>query len=323
MKFVNEIYPYNFIMFLTVYIQLRRSMKRNYTKFRIFLRRLTFREKAGILIFFLLLLISLFQTTVDIKKNRIIKEKPGFVFKKIKIIYKPIHRITDIVPVNCSHVIPIVYTKVISLDSLPVEQKKRKFIDMVLPSILIQNFELKQYRAFVHYIKKKLEEGKEILPQEQEIIGNLLEKYNADGLNELLTKLNVNPVSIVLAQAAIESGWGSSRFFVQANNLFGVWTFDKKHASKIKAKKANVYLKAYPNILESVKDYYDSINRGWAYKKFRLVRLKTDDPYLLTNHLEKYSILRGIYVQRVKNIIKSNKLHKYDNCRISPDYIYQ
>ncbi|WP_457625973.1 glucosaminidase domain-containing protein [Persephonella sp.] len=297
-------------------------MKVSYIKFRIFLRRLTAREKAGIVLFVLFFLISLFQAIKDINQYRLIKEKPEFVFKKIDIIYKEIHRPTDIVPVNCSAVVPVVYTKVISLKDLPVPIKKRKFVDMVLPSILIVNFEIKQYRKFVMYIKKKLEEGKEILPEEEDLIGKLLEKYKADGLNELLTKLNVNPVSLVLAQAAIESGWGSSRFFVQANNLFGVWTFNKKRASKIKAKNADVYLKAYSNILESIKDYYDSINLGWAYRRFRLVRLQTDNPFLLTNHLEKYSILRQVYVQRLKSIIKANRLEKYDNCRISPDFIH-
>jgi len=297
-------------------------MKVSYIKFRIFLRRLTAREKAGIVLFVLFFLISLFQAIKDINQYRLIKEKPEFVFKKINIIYKEIHRPTDIVPVNCSAVVPVVYTKVISLKDLPVPIKKRKFVDMVLPSILIVNFEIQQYRKFVMYIKKKLEEGKEILPEEEDLIGKLLEKYKADGLNELLTKLNVNPVSLVLAQAAIESGWGSSRFFVQANNLFGVWTFNKKRASKIKAKNADVYLKAYSNILESIKDYYDSINLGWAYRRFRLVRLQTDNPFLLTNHLEKYSILRQVYVQRLKSIIKANRLDKYDNCRISPDFIH-
>ncbi|SNZ02220.1 Bax protein [Persephonella hydrogeniphila] len=297
-------------------------MKLSYIKFRIFLRRLTVREKVGIVVFFLFFLVSLFQAIRDIHQYRLIKEKPKFVFKKIDIIYKEIHRPTDIVPINCSAVVPVVYTKVISLKNLPVPVKKKKFIDMILPSVLIVNFEIKQNREFVKYIKKKLEEGKEILPEEEELIGELLEKYKADGLNELLTKLNVNPVSLVLAQAAIESGWGSSRFFVKANNLFGVWTFNKKHASKIKAKNADVYLKAYSNILESIKDYYDSINLGWAYRRFRLVRLQTDNPFLLTNHLEKYSILRQVYVQRLKSIIKANKLEKYDNCRISPDFIH-
>ncbi|WP_456392574.1 glucosaminidase domain-containing protein [Persephonella sp.] len=296
-------------------------MKTNYIKFRIFLRRLTFGEKTVIFLFTLFFAVVLIKAIYDVKTTKIIKEKPGFVFKKVNIIYKEINRPTDIVPINCSAVIPVVYTKVISLDSLPVALKKRKFIDMVLPSILIVNFELKQYREFVKYVKKKLENNQELLPQEEELISKLLEKYKSDSLNELLTKLNINPVSIVLAQAAIESGWGSSRFFVQANNLFGVWTFNKKHASKIKAKKANVYLKAYPNILESVKDYYNSINLSWAYRKFRLVRLQTNDPFLLTNHLEKYSILRQQYVQRLKSIIRANNLEKYDNCRLSPEYI--
>ncbi|WP_457643432.1 glucosaminidase domain-containing protein [Persephonella sp.] len=294
-----------------------------YLKFRVFLRRLTFREKTGIALFTALFLVSLIKAVYDANTVVVVKEeeKKGFVFKTVKIIYKEVNRPTDIVPINCSSVIPVVYTKVISLDSLPVPLKKKKFIDMVLPSILIVNFEIQQYRSFVEYIKFKLEKGEELTPQEEKLIGQLLEKYRSDSLNELLTKLNVNPVSIVLAQAAIESGWGSSRFFVQANNLFGVWTFNKKHASKIKAKKADVYLKAYPNILESVKDYYNSINLSWAYRKFRLVRLKTSDPFLLTNHLEKYSILRGQYVQRLKSIIRANNLERFDNCRISPDYI--
>ena len=297
-------------------------MKYKYLKYRVLIRRLSFREKSGILLFLIFFILVFIKAIYDVKTYRIIKEKPGFVFKNIKMIYKQINRPTDIIPVNCSSVLPVVYTKVISLENLPVHLKKRKFIDMVLPSILIINFELKQYREFIKYVQKKLEQGKELLPKEEKMISQLLEKYKSDSLNELLTKLNLNPVSIVLAQAAIESGWGSSRFFTKANNLFGVWTFNKKQASKIKAKHANVYLKAYPNILESVKDYYLSINLSWAYRKFRLVRLQTMDPFLLTNHLEKYSILRQQYVQRLKSIIKANNLEKYDNCRLSPEYIY-
>ncbi|NPA12568.1 MAG: mannosyl-glycoprotein endo-beta-N-acetylglucosamidase, partial [Aquificae bacterium] len=224
-------------------------------------------------------------------------------------------------PVQCDSVVPVVYTKVVSLAKLPVPQRKKKFIDMVLPSILIANFEIKQQRDFIQYIQKKLERGEKLRQWEEELVKKLLEEYKADNLQELLTKLNVNPVSLVLAQAAIESGWGTSRFFTKANNLFGVWTFNKKEASKIKAKGANVYLKAYPDILSSVKDYYKSINRSWAYRKFRLVRLETKNPILLTNYLEKYSTLRGLYVQRLKNIIKTNNLERFDSCRLSPEYI--
>ncbi|EDP73852.1 glucosaminidase domain-containing protein, partial [Hydrogenivirga sp. 128-5-R1-1] len=123
------------------------------------------------------------------------------------------------------------------------------------------------------------------------------------------------------AQAAIESGWGTSRFFVEANNIFGMWSFNKKNSLKIKAKKSNVYLKKYPDILASIEDYYYSINVSWAYKNFRYVRLTTKDSLKLANHLEKYSILRKTYVKRIKTIIQHNNLTYYDSCRLHPDYI--
>lgn len=296
-------------------------MKTNYRKLKIFYKRLTFKEKISILLFLLFFIIIFVKAVHDARTTKIHKKKIGFKFKKIAIIYNKIYRYSDIVSINCDEVVPIVYTKVISLKNLPIPERKKKFIDIMLPSILIANFEIKQKRKFVLYLLNKIKIGKEILPQEEKELNKLLTEYRVEDINELLTKLNTNPVSIVLAQAAIESGWGTSRFFVEANNVFGVWTFNKKEASKIKAKKANVYLKAYKSILDSVKDYYKSINLSWAYAKFRKVRLTTDDPLLLSNHLEKYSTLRRVYVERLKIIIKSNNLTKYDSCRLSPYYI--
>jgi len=149
----------------------------------------------------------------------------------------------------------------------------------------------------------------------------MLNKYKANSLGELLTKVNTHPPSLILAQAAIESGWGTSRFFVIANNVFGMWTFNKNQPLKIKAKNSNVYLKVYKDILQSVDDYYYSINVSWAYSKFRLVRLKTSDPLKLSNYLDKYSILRDRYVKRVKRIIKENNLTKFDTCKLNPSFI--
>ena len=296
-----------------------------YRKLRIFYKRLSGREKITVFLVLFIFFIVLLKAIHDVRTYRIIKKEElekAFKFKKVIVLYRTIHRYSDIVPVNCSAVVPVTYTKVIPLSELPIPERKKKFINMVLPSILIVNFYIKQDRDFVLYVKKKIEKGKELLPFEEEKLKKLFEKYKAEDLNELLEKMNINPVSIVLAQAAIESGWGTSRFFVEANNIFGVWTFNKKYASKIKASKSNVYLKAYPSLLDSVWDYYYSINMSWAYKKFRLVRLKTDDPLLLSNYLEKYSILRERYVEKIKIVIKTNNLTKYDNCRLSPAYIH-
>ncbi len=242
--------------------------------------------------------------------------------KEIIVIYKKINKVSDIVPIQCESVTPIVYTKVISLDNLPVKEKKKKFIDIVLPSILIAEFEIKQERDFIERIKNKIANGEKLTLSEEKFLSKTLEKYKAQDISELLRKINIHPVSIVLAQAAIESGWGSSRFFVKGNNIFGAWTWNKKTRNKIAAKgNKKVYLRKFNNILESVEDYFYSLNVSWAYRQFRLVRLKTNDPLLISKHLDKYSILRKRYVEKLQRVIKENQLQKYDNCKINPDYI--
>ncbi|WP_457623868.1 glucosaminidase domain-containing protein [Persephonella sp.] len=252
------------------------------------------------------------------------KEEENYILiERVKPIYISLTTPYGIPPVeNCDMVNPYVYTKVVSLKSLPVKERKKRFISLILPSILIENFKIEQNRKVVLKIKEKIENNQELLPVEEKFLYDLFEEYRVENIGDLLKRLNTSPVSIILAQAAIESGWGTSRFFVEANNVFGVWTFKKDGNYKIKAKNSNAYLKVYNNILEAVDDYYYSINVGWAYENFRLVRLQTDDPLLLTNHLEKYSILRKVYVQRLKSIIVANNLQKYDNCNLNPDFIY-
>ncbi len=241
--------------------------------------------------------------------------------KNIIIIYKTIKTIDDIVPIQCKSVLPIVYKNTISLKNIPVNLRKRKFIDLILPSILIANHKIMKLRKKIIEIKNKLENGEKLTEKEKKLLSKLLDEYKASSIKELLIKINVHKPSLIIAQAAIESGWGTSRFFLEANNIFGMWTFNKKQASKIKAKKSNVYLKKYPDILASIEDYYYSINVSWAYKNFRYVRLTTKDSLKLANYLDKYSILRKTYVRRIKTIIQHNNLTYYDKCKLSPSYI--
>ncbi len=242
--------------------------------------------------------------------------------KEVIVIYKEAKTPEDIIPLDCEKVIPIVYRRVPVLDNLPVYEKKKKFIEIVLPSTLIANFRISQKREKVIKIRKKLETGNKLSYTEKRFLSDILDEYRASSIEDLLRKLNTIPISIALAQAAIESGWGSSRFFIKGNNVYGMWTFKKNRKNKIKAKENNVFLKTYPDILASVEDYLYSLNVSWAYEKFRLVRLKSTDPLLLSNHLERYSTLRKKYVRRVKTLIKENRLDRYDRCKIHPDYIF-
>ena len=125
----------------------------------------------------------------------------------------------------------------------------------------------------------------------------------------------VHPISITLAQAAIESGWGTSRFFKEANNIFGVWSYGnttKRIAALQKRNGKTIWLRKYDSLEDSVADYYVNISKGNAYKKFRELNTKGSDIYELVKELKMYSEKREIYSKELSQIIKYNKFTQYD-----------
>jgi Bax protein len=128
----------------------------------------------------------------------------------------------------------------------------------------------------------------------------------------------------VLAQAAVESGWGQSRFFLEGSNLFGVWSFDE-HEPRIAATKTRgnkyIYLRSYKDMSESIVHYFEILGRAKPYKPLRTARLKTDNPFILLRHLTKYSERGAAYTRQLRKIIKINNLTKFDHYEIDPQYI--
>lgn len=125
----------------------------------------------------------------------------------------------------------------------------------------------------------------------------------------------VHPISITLAQAAIESGWGTSRFYKVANNIFGVWAYDKntkRVAAKEKRNGKTIWLRKYSSLEESVSDYYSNIFKSGAYKKFRELNKKDVNVYQLVKELRLYSEKRDVYSKELAQIIRYNKFTKYD-----------
>lgn len=204
-----------------------------------------------------------------------------------------------------------VYKNAIDLSSLEVQQKKQAFINMMLPSILIAKDQLEQEREKVMALNEK---QADLTAAEQEYIDKLLKSYKCEHINDLLSRLYTHPTSIVLAQAAMESGWGTSRFYREANNVFGVWSYSSSEprikASEDRQGKA-VYVKKYHSMPESILSYFKTIARG-PYKSFRKEREKTQDISLLLPHLKVYSELGEEYVKRLKSLISFNRLEQYD-----------
>ncbi len=181
----------------------------------------------------------------------------------------------------------IIILSLMPLSAMSVKEKKKIFIESVLPTIQ------KVHRA------------------------NTLryENMKASADTKLLEALKPPPVSITLAQAAMESAWGTSRFFRKANNIFGVWAYGKntpRIAAKKKRNGKTIWVKKYDSIEASVKDYYLNIGRSFAFKKFRSLNLKTQNPYELVKELRMYSEKRELYSKELAQIIRFNNFTKYD-----------
>ena len=165
-----------------------------------------------------------------------------------------------------------------------LSDKKINFIKSIIPMIISEN-----HKIFIE--RKKLLEIKNILTLEKTLSNNNLNyinkvlkkykilnknKHKIDLVNELLLNINIIPNSIVLAQAANESGWGTSRFAKDYNALFGQYTYDKTKGvipSQREVGKKHL-IKNFASIEKSVESYFKNINSHYAYQKFRKIRIK-------------------------------------------------
>ena len=137
---------------------------------------------------------------------------------------------------------------------------------------------------------------------------------------ELLIKVNRIPVSMIIAQAIIESGWGASRFAQEGNALFGQWTWKNNDGIKPNGNlDANFAVKSFKNISESLNSYILNLNRHPAYTEMRNYRSmmfkagKDITGYDTAAYLENYAEIGLAYVEKVNDMIKSNKLYKFEN----------
>ena len=212
-----------------------------------------------------------------------------------------------------------VYKKAIDLSELDVENKKQAFINLMLPSILIAKHQLEQDRLKVLALENKTEP---LSDEEEDYLANLKKDYKCHTYKELLLRLKTHPTSIVLAQAAIESGWGTSRFYKEANNVFGVWSYSENEP-RIKAMEyregKSVFMKKYDALPKSIISYFKTIARG-PYSEFRAIREKISEVSVLISYLEVYSELREEYVKRLGQLIQYNNFEKYDSYRLKMSY---
>ncbi|WP_404319169.1 glucosaminidase domain-containing protein [Malaciobacter canalis] len=191
---------------------------------------------------------------------------------------------------------------------IPVSVKKKRFIDMMVPALDEVYDELKQE---FFQVQEDIKQNKE-----SEKIQKLKEFYKVNTNQELLYALKPHPKSIALAQGAMESAWGQSRFFKEANNIFGVWSFNKSEpriAAGGKRGSKTIWLKKYSSVKEAIKDYYITLSRSSAFKEFRKTNFENPDPFVLVTKLDRYSEKKAAYGKELAAMIKYNNFTKYDD----------
>lgn len=191
--------------------------------------------------------------------------------------------------------------------SMTVQEKKARFQALVLPAV---DSVYAQLLAQYQQAEKLIESG------DEDQLADLKVEYRAASNQALLSALKPHPKSIALAQAAMESSWATSRFFREANNIFGVWSFaadEPRIAAAEQRGDKTIWLKKYPSIEASIKDYYRVLARGEAFKAFRALKMQTSDPYALVTKLDRYSEKGAEYAEELSSMIRFNKFYVHDS----------
>lgn len=249
-----------------------------------------------------------------------------YIPKELKVQFINNQTLSDIIPINDTLVAPIIYSHLlIRPDSSPSE-RKQQFMNQVLPAILIVKFRYEEQLRIIQDLIEKMDSGQDISTEKQLFIDSLMVTFRATSHENLLMRLKPHATSLVLAQAALESGWGSSKTSQEGFNLFGIWTTStdtSRIVSRHKASNKRVYMKRYDTIIEAVDHYFLTLGRNDAYREFHKKRYTDHDVFELIKTLNRYSELRGKYTLQLQGMVKHNNFEIYDNYTINPEYIIE
>jgi Bax protein len=204
-------------------------------------------------------------------------------------------------------------------------QRKGVFLRVMLPLILEANERVQQQRAQLLVIDAKLAAGHTLTQEQQQRLEAIAAEYETDPdrIDLLLRRVDAVPPSLALAQAAIESGWGTSRFVVEGNAVFGQWTWDDEGLVPLGREDGKSHkIKSFQQLMDSVRAYVHNLNTHTAYREFRERRLmlRSEGKHLtgmaLVPTLASYSELKGRYLDLLRSIITANELQPLDGARL-------
>jgi uncharacterized FlgJ-related protein len=213
----------------------------------------------------------------------------------------------------------------INLDFL--SQSKKDFVKTLLPLISYQNQNILLERSNLEELRASLIDNSTLSKTDLKFLNKISKKYRIkiadkhkyDLVNELLNRVDIIPNSIVLAQAANESGWGTSRFAREYNALFGEYTYDYSDGvvPLLREEGEKHLVKTFTSVDKSVQSYFNNLNSHYAYEDFREVREMMreknnfSDIKLLVEELDSYAADIN-YIITINAIIDANKLDQFD-----------
>ena len=202
------------------------------------------------------------------------------------------------------------------------DAQKQSFIKLVLPLILAANDELLQRREAVEASVQANDRNK----LDQWAVLYRIDSENFDDFElaeRLLRRVDTIPVALALAQAAVESGWGTSRFAQQGNALFGQWAWTESAGMRpLAASNERAVVRSFGSLLESVRAYMHNLNTHQNYKRFRdaRYRLKPQTEAVkasrLATYLDSYAEIGQAYVKKLLAVMSSNNFDQYAEAKL-------
>ena len=201
-----------------------------------------------------------------------------------------------------------------------ITTKKELFLQIVLPLVVTENEKINRDREYLLRILKKTKSEKE-----KKWLDKKFKEYKVSSkkISELISRIDIIPTSIALAQAAKESGWGTSRFALEGNAIFGQWTWNGKGIEPLeKTGDQKHKILKFPILRASVKAYISNLNTHNGYKSFRLKRseLRKKNKKLrgldLIHELDKYAQTGKQYTIIIEQIIRQNSLDDFEATKI-------
>ena len=201
-----------------------------------------------------------------------------------------------------------------------IRERKELFIKIILPLILQENEKIEEDRKKLFKVLAKKSNTKE----EKNWLKWKFKEYkikNRD-ISELKIRMDIIPVSLAIAQAAIESGWGTSRFALEGNALFGQWTWSDKGLKPLDNVDGDHKVMHFKILTASIKAYKKNLNTHSGYIEFREARanLRNRNEKVtglkLTQYLDKYSATGMEYTKKLELTIKKNSLSDFENAKL-------